>query len=235
MWIFKSIKNYGEMVDKIANSVFVISAILLFLLSQANRDFFDMLKSISFDAYIEIFNIKLNLAVFYIPFIMGVLEHIFKLHDKLSCLFGIRKKYDKNIVVKNIIASCEIKNTNKLSDEQVSKIMSSCFYKYTSSTNPQIDSHYITLALTEWCWFWTIFETLILFTFVGTIWLFISCWNLKCFLFVVVTIVFLIVLLKLVYMQTKKYTQKEISAIFSNANISKENIEKDVKDALSDK
>lgn len=30
MWVFKSIKNYEEMVDKIANSVFVISTILLF-------------------------------------------------------------------------------------------------------------------------------------------------------------------------------------------------------------
>ena len=122
MWIFKSIKNYEEMVDKIANSVFVISTILLFLLSQANDGFFAILEKMSFGAYVEIFNLKLHLAVFYIPFIMGVLEHAFKIHDKFSSILGIRKKYDKNVVVKNIVAHCNIKNVNKLSDKQVCKI-----------------------------------------------------------------------------------------------------------------
>lgn len=89
MWIFKSIKNYEEMVDKIANSVFVISTILLFLLSQANDGFFAILEKMSFGAYVEMFNLKLHLAVFYIPFIMGVLEHAFKIHDKFSSILGI--------------------------------------------------------------------------------------------------------------------------------------------------
>lgn len=242
MWIFKSIKNYEEMVDKIANSVFVISTILLFLLSQANDGFFAILEKMSFGAYVEIFNLKLHLAVFYIPFIMGVLEHAFKIHDKFSSILGIRKKYDKNVVVKNIVAHCNIKNVNKLSDKQVCKIMSSCFYRFASSTNPVIDSHYITLTLTEWCWFWTVLDTLIMFIIVGVIWLILSWWNWRYFFVVIAIVIFLLVLLILVYMQTKKYTKKEISAIFSitdeektdNVNI-KVLIGEAVKNALSDK
>ena len=242
MWVFKSIKNYEEMVDKIANSVFVISTILLFLLSQVNEGFFSLLKKMSLGTYVEIFNLKLHLAIFYIPFMMGFFEHAFKIHDKFSLILDIRKKYDKNVVVKNIIAHCKIENANKLSDKQVSEIMSSCFYRYASSTNPVIDSHYITLALTEWCWFWTILDTLILFIIIGVIWLALSWWSWECFLVVVAIVIFLLLLLKLVYIQMKKYTEKEISAIFSatdkekagNRNI-KELIEEAVKNALSNK
>ena len=173
---------------------------------------------------------------------MGFFEHAFKIHDKFSLILGIRKKYDKNVVVKNIIAHCKIENANKLSDKQVSEIMSSCFYRYASSTNPVIDSHYITLALTEWCWFWTILDTLILFIIIGVIWLALSWWSWECFLVVVAIVIFLLLLLKLVYIQMKKYTEKEISAIFSatdkekagNRNI-KELIEEAVKNALSNK
>ena len=120
--------------------------------------------------------------------------------------------------------------------------MSSCFYRFASSTNPVIDSHYITLTLTEWCWFWTVLDTLIMFIIVGVIWLILSWWNWRCFFVVIAIVIFLLVLLMLVYMQTKKYTKKEISAIFSitdeektdNANI-KVLIEEAVKNALSDK
>lgn len=242
MWIFKSIKNYEEMVDKIANSVFFISTILLFLLSQVNDGFVAIIEKMSLGAYVEMFNLKFYLAVFYIPFIMGVFEHAFKIHDKISLILGIRKKYDKNVVVKNIIAHCKIKNVTRLSDRQVCKIMNSCFYRYVSSTNPVIDSHYITLTLTEWCWFWIILETLILFIIVGTIWLVLSWWNWRYFLVVIAIVIFLLALLILVYMQTMEYTKKEISAIFSitdeektdNVNI-KVLIEEAVKNALSDK
>ena len=82
----------------------------------------------------------------------------------------------------------------------------------------------------------------VMFIIVGVIWLILSWWNWRYFFVVIAIVIFLLVLLMLVYMQTKKYTKKEISAIFSitdeektdNANI-KVLIEEAVKNALSDK
>ena len=242
MWIFSSTKDYSEMVDKISHSVFVISTALLFLLSQVCNEFSQVLAKLSFGATIEIFNIKLNLAIFYCPFIMGMLEHMFKLHDIWSSLLGIRRRFDKKIIVKEIFLQCGIKkDISKLTDEQVRKIMGTCFYKYASSTNPKIDSHNITLVLTEWCWFWIILDTLILYDVVGMIWLIISWWNGRNFFVFIVIELLLIGILILVNVTTKKYSKEEVVAILkiNDRDITgdkkmEEIVKEAVKNALSD-
>ncbi len=243
MWIFKSTKDYGEMVDKISQSVFIISTILLFLLSQACPEFLKVLKNLSFGAIFKVCNIDLNIAIFYVPFLMGVFEHMFKLHNVWSKIFGIRKRYDRKIIVRNLISQCNIKNVNanKLSNEQVRKIMDTCFYRYASSSNPNIDSHYITITLTEWCWFWIILDTLMLFDVVGVIWLIMTWWSWVNFLWFVCVNVVLLILLKLVNYVMVKYTLKEIDAILSlksNQNVTesvKKSISEEIKNALPNK
>ena len=64
-----------------------------YVLSCANEDFRLFLESISFGAKYEVFGIKLNLALFYIPLCVGMAEHIFKIHDKLASLLRIRFNY----------------------------------------------------------------------------------------------------------------------------------------------
>lgn len=216
MWIFKSTKSYDEMVDKISQSVFVISSILLFLLSQMCPEFMTILEKLSFGATFSVFNIKLSIALFYAPLLMGLFEHMFKLHDVWSSILGIRKRYDKNIVVKEIISRCALKTDyRKLSVKQVRKIMSACFYRYASSTDPVIDSHYITITLTEWCWFWILLDTLILIDIIGLIWLIVSWWSWINLIWIIGVNAILLTLMWLVKRITIKYTKDEISAIFS--------------------
>ena len=79
MWIFSTPKTYSEMVEKISKSVFALSLFGFYVLSCANEDFRLFLESISFGAKYEVFGIKLNLALFYIPLCVGMAEHIFKI------------------------------------------------------------------------------------------------------------------------------------------------------------
>lgn len=163
MWIFSSPKNYSEMVEKISKCSFVISALFIYFLSYCNDDFGLFLKKISFGVEYEFIGIRLSLAGICLPLLIGILEHMFKIHDKISGLLHIREQYDKHIIIADFLDYFSLKiHLKDLNSKNISQLMSSCFYRYASSTKPEIDEHSIHLALNEWCWFWIALDTEIL-------------------------------------------------------------------------
>lgn len=231
MWIFDSPKNYSEMVEKIAKSTFVISLFLLYFLTCINNEFNLFMKQISFNVEYEFIGIKLNLALLYLPLLVGIAEHIFKIHDKISTLVGIRSKYDKNVIAASILKYCEINRDIKtLNSREVKMVLSKAFYKYVSSTNPVIDQHYINLTLNEWCWYWITLDTLALFLTTGIIFLVIN-WSWQNLLIILAICAFLIIIMLLIKTQVKEHTKKEIEVIFSDEKRLTE-IQKELKDAL---
>lgn len=231
MWIFYSPKDYSEMVEKISKCVFVITALLLFFVSCISSTFRAFIEKISFNAKAKIFDVELNLALFYIPIIAGILEHMFKIHDLVSNLLNIRKTYDRKIIVASILKKINKEDKEKeLDDSKVYQIMEDCFYKYASSTKPQIDQHSIILALNEWCWFWILLDTLIVSFIVG-LFFSVSSQSWKALL---LTIALLdIICLFMIGVETKmeKYTYAEVNEIFKIEG-AKEAIETKVKKVL---
>lgn len=216
MWIFNSPKNYSEMVEKIAKSAFVISLFLLYFLTCVNNEFNLFMKQISFNVEYEFVGIKLNLALLYLPLLIGISEHIFKIHDKISTLIGIRNRYDKNVIAAIILKNCKIeKNANTLDQSEVKTVLSKAFYKYVSSTNPVIDQHYIYLTLNEWCWYWITLDTLALFTATGILFLLLK-WSWLNLLVIVTICSLLLIIMKLIKVQAEEYTKEEIRVIFSD-------------------
>lgn len=233
MWLFSSPTNYNEMVEKISKSLFVIVAVLLYALTCINDDFNQTLRALSFGAEYEIFGLKLNLALLYFPLLMGIFEHMFKLHDLLSDLFKIRKRYDKTIIVSTIIKKAQYDyQISELDDKKVNLIMSKCFYEYASSTNPKIDTHSISLALNEWCWFWILLDTLLAVVITGIVFLFLN-WAWVNLLFLIICILILLMFMFFVMIFIKKYTDQEITAIFSDDNRVNQ-IRENIGHALSD-
>ena len=232
MWIFDSPKNYSEMVEKIAKSTFVISLFLLYFLTCMNSEFNSFMTQISFNVEYEFIGIKLNLALLYLPLLIGIAEHIFKIHDKISTLFGIRNRYDKYVIAAKILIICKIKrNIKKLDSHEVKEILSKAFYKYASSTNPVIDQHYINLAINEWCWYWIVLDTTVLFLIIGILFLVIK-WSWFNLLVILAIFAFLLLTMKLIKLQAEVYTKEEIRVIFSDKEREDE-IKKELKDALS--
>lgn len=231
MWLFSSPKDYSEMVEKISKSIFVILIILLYLFSQINDGFNSAMLKLSFGAEYEIFGLKLNLALIYFPLLMGIFEHMFKIHDLFSDLLGIRKRYDRFVIVATIFEKAHFKYSIKdVSDHHVQTIMSRCFYKYASSGKPEIDPHSITLTLNEWCWFWILLDTLVSVIIASVAFLIIS-WSWLNLAFVLACIVVIVILMWLVLKVTKKYTCQELAAIFSDTGRA-EDIKKVLTDAL---
>jgi len=234
MWIFGTPKDYSEMVEKISKSVFAISLFLFYFLTCVNDEFKSFMTQISFGVEYDFIGIKLNLALLYLPLIIGISEHVFKIHDKISSLLGIRENYDKQIVAAKILEKCDMgKKVDELNTYEVKAILSKAFYKYVSSTNPIIDQHYINLALNEWCWYWIALDTQVLFSATGVLFL-IMKWSWLNLLLILAICAFLLVMMKLIKLQAEAYTEAEIRAIFSKKERADE-IVKELEDALSRK
>ena len=232
MWIFSSPKNYTEMVEKISKSTFVLSIFLLYILYCTNDQFADALNRLSFGIQYKFIGIQFCLAGFYLPLLIGLIEHIFKIHDKISELLKIRYKYDTYVIINNMAKKCDIcLNINNINKSNCKKIMGKIFYKYASSTKPEIDEHNILLALNEWCWFWIILDTTILFL-ITSIWFLIvnySCCN----LLTVICILFVLLLsLWAIKKQAERYTKAEINEILSKPSRKKE-IEEELRKCIT--
>lgn len=96
-------------------------------------------------------------------FAFAIASRIIKLHNVVSDVFGIRRRFD----VERILLPLAVGTGVKLSNTQIKELyrkrhdlMGNAFYYYASSTpeKAKIDSHYITLALDQWCWYWILVE-----------------------------------------------------------------------------
>jgi hypothetical protein len=79
------------------------------------------------------------------------------MHNKISDLFQIRKKFDVSYILIPLSKAVEIpidENYKNVLKTNRKTLMADVFYKYASSTNPQIDKHLIWIALDKWSWYW---------------------------------------------------------------------------------
>ncbi len=222
MWIFGSPKNYVEMIEKISKSTFIISAFLLYVLSCANEQFSCFLCDLSFGMKYQLIGTEFYLAGVYLPLLIGIIEHVFKIHDKVSTWLNIRERYDKKVIINGMAEDCNVNlNATKINKKQYSELMSKTFYRYASSTKPEIDPHSILLTLNEWCWFWITIDTTLLFLSTGICFLILKC-SLHNLIMVTTILIILVIVLYLIKKQAETYTKQEIKAILSNSERKKE-------------
>jgi hypothetical protein len=103
-----------------------------------------------------------------IAFIVAVLTHTFQFHDRISDLFGIRRRFDiKNILLplSQRVGSEITKDKERRIAQHRDELMHAVFYKYASSAadKPLVDKHDIEHALNAWSWFWVFVEAVFYF------------------------------------------------------------------------
>ncbi len=216
MLLFENPKSYAEMTKKISYTVFLFTMFGLFFVSQISSDFSDFMKDISFKMSAEVYGMKLYISLLYIPIVIAILENVFSFHDKLSDLLGIRYRYDKNIVIRHYL---QVLNMDKYIDKIDTKnreiIMNEVFYKYASSTSPQIDPHFIYLALGSWSWYWILLDTFSVTLFVG-MFLLLKYYSLSA-LIIIIIVLFSLYAFMFIKRNTDciKYSTAEVDAILS--------------------
>jgi len=159
---FKAVGDYPKMLNKIAVSTFTGTILAIWLLRYEVPALDNLLKPLSVP--IKVFgDVNLPLGTILPALVVAALSRMFKLHDRISDIFRIRQRFD----VGEILFPMAIASGASLSGDQIRAIRKNCksmmykvFYKYASSTAGKavIDSHYITMALDQWCWYWIVLE-----------------------------------------------------------------------------
>lgn len=225
MWLFEAPKTYTEVCKKVAQAVFYIVLIELFILSQISTDFAAFMKTISFNTQTEIIGIKLYVAYIYVPLILSIIENIFKVHYVIGKKIKLIEIYDGCIIFKAYINALKI-DTNLSStklyqvfrkNSHLKKLLRDHFYYYVSDTDPKIDSHDIHMALDSLCWVWIFLDIIvisILQCIICTI-LKLFSWSISKYLIiglVIYSLILIILLLLLLVTSCKNYSTKEVIA-----------------------
>lgn len=222
--IFYTTKNYEDILKRLAGFTFYETYLITLLLRNNSRvkDFFTSVESwgsvgdaLRVIAHYDV----LNIAGIVIALILAVITHMFQFHDRISDVFGIRRRFD----VKNILIPLSRRVGVNVSEEKRIQIrrhgdelMRAVFYKYASSRadQPLVDKHDIEHALNAWSWFWVCLEGVFYFG-VGAIvaWWFRS--SDLCRILAIVSVV-LIILAVVQRPRLGRYARAQIDAIASD-------------------
>jgi hypothetical protein len=161
-------KNYDEVLKKLASFAFCETYFITLLL-RANPTFDAVFQDIEswgpigrVVGIIPHFDV-LNVSGLVIAFVVAILTHTFQFHDRISDIFGIRRRFDHRTILLPLFrrVGCVITEDKEAKiARQRDELMHSVFYKYASSRaeHPLVDKHDIEQALNAWSWFWVFVE-----------------------------------------------------------------------------
>lgn len=150
------------MQTKIMSYTFVVSLVLVALVAHNWPSLWNALHPgwLTFD--IEILGLK-NIPASYVVVagLFALVMRITAAHNRISTIFGIRERFDLFEILLPLAAGAGVLiNLTKREElrQKRHEIMAKVFYKYVSSTKPEIDQHFIWTALDRWSWFWILIE-----------------------------------------------------------------------------
>lgn len=167
---FAPVSSYAEMLSKIAIWTFASSLGATVTLRWNCPEIDAFLGRLAVPVPIEDLNIPLGTAL--PAFAMALVSRIFKLHDRLSDVLGIRRRFDRQEILIPLAAatgsSLTVEQIQKV-DSRRDELMGRVFYKYASSSadTSKIDVHYVILALDQWSWYWVVLEALFVMAISG--------------------------------------------------------------------
>lgn len=165
---FTTPKTYAEMLAKLAGAAFYVcyfSTFFLRQIHQVNEAFKWVELHIPSGPFAKLLPdaAQMNIAGAVCAIVLAILSHISHLHDRISDVFGIRKRFDRNhilIPLAKLVGAKLSKSQLLAMDSERHRLMKSTFYRYASSRRdqPLVDRHDIEHALGAWAWHWTFLE-----------------------------------------------------------------------------
>lgn len=97
---------------------------------------------------------------------VGMLSRVFRIHSHFGHWLGIRERFDIDVILAELARRVGV-NVDHVAEDQWQEhrhdLMRQAFYRYASTSEPQIDDHLIHQALDLWSWFWIGLETAFLY------------------------------------------------------------------------
>jgi len=159
---FSQPKNYDEMLTKIMIFTFVMCLIFVALVAHIWPALWNLLHPDWLTLKVDVLGLKdIPAAYIIVAAIISLAARVSKLHDRVSDVFGIRQRFDISEILTPLAGGVGVPVDLARREKLIANrraIMGDVFYKYASSTNPEIDTHLIWSALDKWSWFWICIE-----------------------------------------------------------------------------
>lgn len=155
---FTTVKTYSEMLNKIALYTWLGVIVMIAFMRTTVPAVDTALAAWSVPAVVV--GIKIPLGTIAPAFLAAFVSRMFKLHDRVSDLLGIRERFD----VAEILLPLAVLTRSSVTVEGIRanrrELMRRAFYQFASSSPgaSAIPEHYVHLALDQWSWYWVIVE-----------------------------------------------------------------------------
>lgn len=158
------VKNYSDMLNRIAIAAFMVSAFVAYLLMPPSSSTAMLIESLKLPIPSEFFGFKGIATIYLAAGILGaMLSRLLLLHNLISNIFGIRKRFDRDHVLrpmaKRVGITCSAESLKGI-DVNRRVLMRRAFYAYADPHKPSINAHLIQTALDSWSWYWIFVESI---------------------------------------------------------------------------
>jgi hypothetical protein len=158
---FATVSDYPSMLNKVAIFTFFAALIATGIFAWQVPAVKQLLPNMA--VKVPETDIQVPLLVLLVALAFALISRMIKLHDRLSDLLGIRKRFDVYAI---LLPMASASGAALSLDQQGTvmkrrqQLMREVFYKYASSSpgKAQIEEHAITMALDQWSWYWICVE-----------------------------------------------------------------------------
>jgi hypothetical protein len=171
-------ESYSDMLKRIFAATLAVGIICTFAVAWVSPEVRKFLDSWDAEAGIGILKGVKALYVL-IPLLLAVLTRVFLVHDKVSDLLGLRRRFDIQDILKPLAEGVgfptagtrwlEVRTNRDL-------LMRRTFYPYASFKDPKIDGQLVRTSADRWAWFWCTIEPQVVLLITGIIFAVIAAW-----------------------------------------------------------
>ncbi|MBI1822328.1 MAG: hypothetical protein HY036_02125 [Nitrospirae bacterium] len=153
-------ESYSEILERVFVTTLAVGFFCTILLANADSTFHDLLETIS--TKVDFGPLK-DIKVLYVvvPLVLAGISRLILLHDKISNILGLRKRFDTNHILFPMADQSGYTLTDAFKQRLTAnrkEAMSDIFYRYASFINPVIDRQLVRTAADNWGWLWSAVE-----------------------------------------------------------------------------
>lgn len=211
-------ESYSEMLKRIFAATLTTGIACTFFLGTVSPAVKTFLESWSAETSIGILD---GVKAFYVvvPLVVAIGARVFLLHDRISDLFRIRKRFDLANILMPLAEGVGFPTSgaswNKIQNQR-DLAMSRTFYKYASFRDPKIDVQLVRTAADRWAWFWCMVEPQFVLIITGIILAILRSWFEL--IFVVLVMVILSTIGLLLWPQLRNGGRNQVREILENGS-----------------
>lgn len=154
--------NYLGALRQVALCTFVVLMFSAWLITTMKPDWAEQAGP---ECAVPLVNLRISSGFAVGAVLLTLLFRIVKLHDRISDVLGIRKRYDYENIILPLYEGVNALHIVHCDPEKIhesrARIMRSVFYRYTNGKDPlSIDNHFVEMAWESLALYWAVTEAL---------------------------------------------------------------------------